>query len=526
MKTTHVLLLVAVALAAAAGGYWAGRRGGGDAQHAQPAASSPAVPQAERKVLYWHDPMHPQQKFDKPGKSPFMDMQLVPVYADSSADPAPGTSVSARTAQNLGVRYVEAVSGSLEARMEAVGTVAWNERGVVVVQTRAAGFVEKLHARAALDPVAKGAPLVEILFPDWAAAQEDLLLANRLSSPDAESLKGAARQRLALLGMREAEISEVERSGTVRSLFTLRAPISGVIAELGVREGMTVMAGAMLFRIVDLSTVWVNAEIPEAQSAWLKPGAAVEARVPAWPGEAFKGRVGAILPEVNPTTRTLRARIELGNPGTRLKPGMFANLSVSTGRGKDVVLVPSEAVIRTGERNVVIISDGARFTPVTVEVGQESGGRSEILKGLAAGTRVVASGQFLFDSEASLKAGIARLGSGEEAATPGAKQALHRGSGRIVELDVAQGRVKLEHGPVPTLKWPAMTMGFVVPDSKAMAGLKIGDAIEFQVQGEADKDGNYVIERITPTPTLSRQGGGKSEGPAGPGQGARSGGKS
>lgn len=503
MRTTYVVLVVVAVLAAAAGGYWAGKPDSNATQHA---ASGTAAPQGERKILYWHDPMHPQQKFDKPGKSPFMDMQLVPVYADPGSEPAPGISVSSRSVQNLGVRFAEAVSGSLEPRMETAGTVAWNERGVVVVQTRAAGFVERLHARAPLDPVAKGAPLVEILFPDWAASQEELLLVQRLSSPDAESLKRAARQRLALLGMSEAEISEVERSGSVRSRFTLRAPISGVIAELGVREGMTVMAGAMLFRIVDLSTVWVNAEVPEAQSAWLKPGAAVEARVPAWPGEAFKGRVGAILPEVNPTTRTLRARIELANPGARLKPGMFATLSIAGGRGREVVLVPSEAVIRTGERSVVIVAEGERFLPTAVEVGQESGGRTEILKGLSAGTRVIASGQFLFDSEASLKAGIARLEGGGEPAGA-AKQALHKGSGRIVELDAAQGRIKLEHGPMPTLKWPAMTMGFMVRDPKALTGFKAGDAVEFEIRGEADKEGNYVVERITPapapTPTLT-----------------------
>ena len=502
MRIAHALLLVVVALAAAAGGYWAGKRGG--AQHAPAATTAPAAPQGERKILYWHDPMHPQQKFDKPGKSPFMDMQLVPVYADAApADPGTGPSVSARTAQNLGVRYAEARTGSLEPRMEAVGTVGWNERGVVVVQTRAAGFVERLHARAPLDPVAKGAPLVEILFPDWAAAQEEMLLAQRLSSPDAVSLQQAARQRLALLGMSEAEIGEVEKSGVVRSRFTLRAPISGVIAELGVREGMTVMAGAMLFRIVDLSTVWVTAEVPEAQSGWLKPGAPVEARVPAWPGETFKGRVGAILPEVNPATRTLRTRIELPNPGTRLKPGMFANLSVSAGRGTEVVLIPSEAVIRTGDRNVIIVADGGRFTPVTVEVGQEIGGESEILKGLAPGTRVVASGQFLIDSEASLKAGIGRL-EGNDAAAPGPASARHKASGSIVEIDAARGYVKLDHAPVPSLQWPAMTMGFVVPAPQALAGLKPGDAVEFEFRGKPDKDGHYVITKITPTPARSK----------------------
>jgi Cu(I)/Ag(I) efflux system membrane fusion protein len=398
--------------------------------------------------------------------------------------------------------------------MESVGTVGWNERGVVVMQTRAPGFVERLHARAPLDPVAKGAPLVEILFPDWAAAQEELLLAQRLSSPDADSLRRAARQRLVLLGMSDPEITEVEKSGVVRTRFTLRAPISGVIAELGVREGMTVMAGAMLYRIVDLSTVWVTAEVPEAQAGWLRPGAPVEARVPAWPGETFKGRVGAILPEVNPATRTLRARIEIPNPGARLKPGMFATLSVSTGRGREGVIVPSEAVIRTGERSVVIVDDGGRFTPVTVEVGQEVGGESEILKGLAPGTRVVASGQFLIDSEASLNAGIARL-DGSDAAGTAPTPGLHKASGRIVEIDTAQGQVKLDHAPVPILQWPAMTMGFLVPDRKALAGLKAGDAVEFVFQGKPDKDGSYVITKITPTPTLPRQGGGGAKGQGG-----------
>ena len=397
-------LAAAVGAAGAYGGYrYAMHRTN---QTAATAAATPSPAGGERKVLYWHDPMFPQQKFDKPGKSPFMDMQLVPVYGGSGSQAGPGVSVNAETAQNLGVRYAEAALGSLEPRMEALGSVAWNERNVVLVQTRAAGFVEKLHARAPLDPVAKGSPLVEIMFPEWAGAQEEYLLLRRSGAGD---LARAARQRLVLLGMSEAEIEEVGREASVKSRFTIRAPISGVIAELGVREGMTVMAGQTLYRIADLSTVWVNAEVPEAQAAWLRPGAVVEAHVPAWPEQSFKGRVGTILPEVNPATRTLRARIELANPGARLKPGMFANLTLQAGRGKEVVLVPSEAVIRTGARNVVIVADGKRFVPVEVQVGQELGGRSEILKGLPAGMRVVVSGQFLIDSEASLKGTLERL---------------------------------------------------------------------------------------------------------------------
>lgn len=475
-KILVIVALAGTAALAAFGGYRYGT------QHmAQAPAAAPA---AERKPLYWHDPMYPQHKFDQPGKSPFMDMQLVPVYADTGADAGPGVAVSATAAQNLGVRTAQAELGTLEPKMEAAGAVAWNERNVVLVQLRAAGFVEKLHARAPLDPVAKGAPLVELLIPEWAGAQEEFLLLRRAGERE---LAAAARQRLVLLGMDEAEIARVEQAGTVQNRFTLRAPMAGVIAELGVREGMTVPAGATLFRLVDLATVWVNADIPEAQAASLRPGAAVEARVPSYPDEVFKGRVGAILPELNATTRTVRARIELANPGARLKPGMFATLFLSAGQAQESVLVPSEAVIRTGERDVVVVADGKRFVPVEVRVGRELGGRSEILKGLKAGERVVASGQFLIDSEASLKGTLARL--------EGAPS-LHRGSGRVLRVDVAKGQVELSHGPMPSIQWPAMEMGFQVADPAALAGIRTGDTVEFDMRAEPDAEGNYVIERL------------------------------
>jgi len=478
--------LVAVAVAAALGGYrFAAHRTA--AAHA-PAAAVPA--KDERRVLYWHDPMYPQHKFDKPGKSPFMDMQLVPVYADQAGGEAPGVAVSATAAQNLGVRTAVAQTGSLAPRFRAVGTVGWNERLVVVVQTRAAGFVEKLHARAPLDPVAKGAPLVEILVPDWASAQEEFLL---LVRSDERDLAAAARQRLVLLGMSEAQIDAVAKRGEAQARFTIAAPISGVIAELGVREGMTVAAGQLLYRLVDLASVWVTAEVPESDAQWLQPGAPAEARVPAFPQAVFKGRVGAILPEVNAATRTVRARVEVSNPGARLKPGMFANLLIAAGAGKEAVLVPSEAVIRTGERSVVVVQDGKRFVPVQVQVGQELDGRSEILAGISAGVRVVASGQFLIDSEASLKGALARL-EGAVAAT--AKDGLHPGSARVLQVDAKKGRVELDHGPMPSIQWPAMQMGFRVADPALLAGLQKGDRVEFHMRGEPDKDGDYVIEKL------------------------------
>ncbi len=260
------------------------------------------------------------------------------------------------------------------------------------------------------------------------------------------------------------------------------------------REGMTVMPGAALFRIVDLSTVWVNAEVPESQAGWLRPGSAVEARVAAYPEMAFEGRVGAILPEVTAATRTLRARIELKNPESRLKPGMFATLVFRGARGKDSVLVPSEAVIRTGSRDVVILALGeGKFRSVPVEVGVEAGGQSEIRKGVQAGDSVVLSGQFLIDSEASLGATLSRL---EEQQTPTQAGPSHKGRGRVTGIDAQAGRVELEHEPIPAMQWPAMSMGFVVEDKAQLSTLKKGDVVEFEVRPTPDKDGNYLVPKI------------------------------
>ena len=393
------------------GGYWF-------AMHRMTSAAAPSAKDAQagaaaRKPLYWHDPMHPQQKFDKPGRSPFMEMDLVPVYGDEAGSDS-GVSISSRMVQNLGMRTAEVTEGALEQKLESVGAVAFDERSVVVVQARVAGFVERLYARAPLDAVQKGQPLAQLLAPEWAAAQEEYLALRGSSLADPQ-LREAARKRLVLIGVPEVSIAALEASGKAQARITLTAPVSGVIAELGAREGMTVAPGAMLFRINGLSTVWVNAEIPESQAGLVRPGAQVQATVPAYPGERFAGRVAAILPEVNAATRTLKARVELANPQSKLKPGMYATVDLSSQERRQVLLVPTEAVIRTGERTVVVVAETAQdgrqlFKPVDVEAGAESGGKTEIRKGLERGMKVVTSGQFLIDSEASLKATQARMG--------------------------------------------------------------------------------------------------------------------
>jgi Cu(I)/Ag(I) efflux system membrane fusion protein len=372
---------------------------------------------AGKKILYWHDPMVPQQKFDKPGKSPFMDMQLVPVYASDEADD--GTvRISPRVQQNLGMRTAEVVSSALTPTIEAVGSVAFNERDAVVVQARSNGFIEKLYVRAALDPVRKGQPLAEIYVPDWVAAQEEYLSAKRIAAGSlGETLGGlreGALQRMRLAGMTDEQIHRVESTGAVDARMTVTAPASGIVTELGAREGMTILSGVTLFRINGLGTVWINAEVPENIAAQVRPGSLIEARTPALPGTTFKGRVNAILPEVSAATRTLKMRIEIANTGGKLVPGMFATISFAPSAKKKSLLVPTEALIRTGTRNLLIVAEGdGRFRSQEVTVGAESGERTEILSGVSVGDRVVTSGQFLIDSEASLKGVMSRLNGGD-----------------------------------------------------------------------------------------------------------------
>jgi Cu(I)/Ag(I) efflux system membrane fusion protein len=312
--------------------------------------------------------------------------------------------------QNLGVRTALVTRGTLQLPLAAPGSVAFNERDVAVIQARANGYIDRLHVRTPLERVRKGQPLAELVVPDWVAAQEEYLSIKRMQSPDLRNLLDGARQRMRLVGMTDAQIALVDTGGKAQSRLTVTAPVSGVVTELDAREGMTIMAGTPLFKINGLTTVWVNAELPESLAAQVLPGNAVEAQTPALPGAVFSGKVNAILPEVDLATRTVKARVELSNPRGELTPGMFATLRFATDGKADVLLVPSEAVIETGTRSVVMVADGAgRFAPANVKVGLERDGRTEILAGLEAGQQVVVSGQFLIDSEASLRATETRL---------------------------------------------------------------------------------------------------------------------
>ena len=371
-----------------------------------------SVPKKEisRKVLYWYDPMEPKQHFDKPGKSPFMDMELQPKYADENiaenGTENVGIRIDANVRQNLGMRLAIVERRSLTTSIDAVGTVGFNQRELIVVQARTNGFVSRVYARAPGDVIVRGAPLVDLLVPEWAGAQQEFIA---LSASGDANLINAARERLRLLGMPDDLIKKIERSRSPQTSVTIISPQSGVIQTLNARAGVTVAIGMTLAEINGLDSVWLNAAVPEALAQQVAVGDTLQASFPALANKIITGKVIAILPETNADSRTATVRAELPNADGQLRPGQYARIALQRAHNGDALTVPSEAVIRTGTRNVVIAAENNRFIPVEVETGREADGRTEILKGLQEGEHIVASGQFLIDSEANLTGVLSRM---------------------------------------------------------------------------------------------------------------------
>ena len=455
------------------------------------AQSSPAASAAGRKVLYWHDPMVPAQRFDKPGKSPFMDMQLVPVYADS--DGARGVNVSSAVQQSLGLRMTTVRRAAVASSFDAVGAVQFDERRNVAVQTRVGGYVEHLAVRAPMERVRKGQTLATIFAPDWLGPQNELIAMKRAGV--SADLIAAARDRLRALSIPDDLVRRSEEAGTAQSRFTLFSPASGVVAELGVREGVAVTPGMTLFRIAGLETVWAVADVPEAQASRLRRGQKVKATLQADASQTFEGELKEILPEISATTRTLRARFEVDNAAGRLTPGMLLRLAVSAPKSERLV-VSSEAVIRTGKRAVLIVRNAqGGFEPREVSLGTDFGDDVEIIAGASPGEQVVASGQFLIDSEARLRSALGNMT--EPASAVSASTAasttpmLHEGEGKV-ESATADS-LTISHGPVATMKWPAMTMSFAKPDPRAFQGIRAGDKVLFRFK-EGGASGYELVD--------------------------------
>ena len=420
--------------------------------------------------------MVPGQHFDKPGKSPFMDMQLVPKYAGDAADDT-GMRIDPGLAQSLGMRTASAHRGTLGGAISATGVIAFNERDVAIVQPRAGGFVQRTYARAPDDLIPAGAPIVDLLVPDWGGAQQEYLAA--LGTADA-ALARAARQRLLLLGMPASTVAAVEKGRRTSAVYTVTAPIGGTISTLVVRAGMTVSPGQMLAQINGLSSIWLDAAVPEAVAGSVSPGQPVTVTLAAFPGETRHGRVRAILPRAADESRTLTVRTELPNPGLKLRPGMFAQVNFA-GEERQVLLVPSEAVIQTGKRSIVMLAlDKGRFRPAEVRTGRTGGGQTEVLAGLAEGEKVVTSGQFLIDSEASLSGMDVRPIGSVDSRSSGdqpTKAETCETCGMIQKITPAG--ITLQHEPVPALQWPGMTMLFLLDKPGLARGFKVGDRVRF-----------------------------------------------
>jgi len=520
------LILVAVALA----GWWVGRQGAVLAPGAQTRADAPAAlqdpsqwtiaqgeeatrrhlreglkagdtdPVTGRRILNYHDPMVPGRQFEAPGKSPFMDMMLVPRYTGAEGGDSGSVSVSPRIQQNLGLRTVAVTEGRLRPQVLAVGNIAWNQREQTLLSARALGFVERLHVRAELERVSRGAPLLDLYVPEWVAVQEDYLATTRMQGPGADVLREGALARMRQAGLSAEQVDAVVRAGRVQALVTLRAPHAGFVSDLLVREGATVTPGLPLLRLQGTRQVWAEAEVPESQAAGLRVGMAVSVTTPALPGETLKGKLQALLPSLDPTTRTQRARLVLDNPQGRLVAGQLVQMRLQPDEGEVRPLLPSDALIRTGRRNVVMLAeDGGRFRPVEVEVGREADGQVEILSGLQAGQNVVRSGQFLIDSEASLRGLQARLN--HEAPPSGASAAAvptHRTEARVTALKL--GLVTLDHPPIASLKWPAMVMDFQLPPPERLPrDLAVGERVQVEFREQEGELPRIVeLQRLAP----------------------------
>jgi len=490
-RPTMLGMIIAAAAAGAAGGYHWAQRDTAPAPVREHdthvvdrgnAAAGNAAGEG-REVLYWYDPMFPSQRFDQPGKSPFMDMDLVPRYAEEG-DEAAAVRIDPAIAQNLGMRVARVEIGSLPNRIDAVGTLRYDARKVSVVQARAAGFVERVYGRAPGDVIAAGAPLADLLVPEWAGAQAEFLALLRLGD---EPLVAAMRERLRLLGMPADLVAEVERRRAPRTTVTVRSPAAGVMDTLEVRAGMTVAAGQTLATVNGIDTVWLEAAVPEAQAAAVGVGDAATATLAAFGGERFRGNVTALLPAADTETRTVAVRVELDNSDGRLRPGMYARVHLRGAEPPARPLVPVEALIRTGKRTLVIkAEDDHRYRPVEIDVGREADGLAEVLNGLRSGDQVVVSGQFLIDSEASLAGVVARSAPPEPAGGT-----LHETDGTVVS--VSGTRIELDHAAFTTMAMPAMRMTYRLADATLAAGIEPGQRVRFAVRETGE---GLVIERL------------------------------
>jgi Cu(I)/Ag(I) efflux system membrane fusion protein len=370
-----------------------------------PLTTTPAS--EEPDILYWVAPMDPGYRRDEPGKSP-MGMDLVPVYADSrTGGDGNIVSIAPEVVQNLGVRTAKSERSRLWRGIDTVGYVDYDESKVSHIHLRTEGWLERLYVESEGERVTRGQRLFDLYSPDLVNAQEEYVQALKIGNRD---LAQASRDRLVALGIPADQIADLKKTQRVQQTVAIYAPQDGVVATLPVREGMFVKPAMRVMSLADLSSVWLLAEVYERQADWVKVDQPAEVRLTYRPGQVWQGHVEYIYPSLDPKTRTLKVRLRFDNPEEALKPNMYANVRIFGGPRENIIIIPLQGLIRTGraERVVIALGEG-RFEAREVQAGIESGDWVEIARGLDAGEDVVISGQFLIDSEASLKASLMRM---------------------------------------------------------------------------------------------------------------------
>ncbi len=475
--------------------------------------------QAKGKILFYRNPMGLPDTSPVPKKDP-MGMDYIPVYeGEEPASSTPLVKLSVDKVQKLGVKTEAAALRDLRSTIRAVATVQANERALSTVTSKFDGWIQRLYVNTTGQAVKKGEALMDVYSPDLIAAQQEYLIARRgvqtLAGGSADvresmqRLVESALQRLRNWDIAEAELQRLAQDGKTVQYVTLRSPANGVVLDKPAIQGKRFMAGEVLYQVADLSRVWLLADVFEQDLGQVRIGQAANIKVDAYPEKVFAGKVTFIYPTVTPESRTAKVRIELANPQALLKPSMYARAEfISSGSKGQVLTVPDSAVLDTGTRQLVLIERGeGRFEPRPVKLGVHGDGYIEVLDGVKAGDKVVVSANFLIDAESNLKAAFSGFGQGAEVAKPDATSAAkpgvpasasasatHHGEGTVKAVDAAHASVTLAHGPIASLKWPAMTMDFKVKDAGLLRTLKPGQKIDFDLVGDAG--GEYTIVGI------------------------------
>lgn len=452
-----------------------------------PTSSSGSTPaKGGEEPLFYRHPMTPSITSPVPAKDD-MGMDYIPVYAGDASGGADEAlvKISPVMVNNLGVRTEPVSQGTLAREISTVGYIDYDERLLSHVHLRVEGWVEDLRVRTLGARVKAGDLLFKVYSPALVNAQAEYLQGLGGGS----ALRAAGRERLQALGLTEAQIRRLEQTRKPEALTAVYAQQDGIVAALDAREGMFVTPGSNVMTLAGLASVWVLVDVFEDQADWVAVGQTATVRLPYFPDKVWQGQVEYIYPQLDPKTRTLKARLRFPNPNETLRPNMYANVSVQAAPKPNVLSIPREALIRTGDSARVIVARGeGRFDPVEVKLGIESGDRMQILEGLKAGDQVVASAQFLLDSEASLQASLRRMTAPQAAAQP-----LIWSEGKVNAVQTDPPALNLSHAPIPELNWPEMTMDFAVAESVDLSQVKPGQTVRFGIaQGEA----GYVIQQL------------------------------